>query len=67
MPISLTVGDIVEMKKQHPCGCKNFEITRVGMDVKIKCLGCSKIIMLDRRTFEKRMKKFIERKNEEVE
>ena len=35
MPIALKVGDIVELKKQHACGCKNFEITRVGMDIKI--------------------------------
>ena len=35
MPIDLKVGDIVELKKQHACGCKEFEITRVGMDIKI--------------------------------
>ena len=40
------LGDIVEMKKQHPCGEKNFEVTRVGADVKIKCVGCGRIIML---------------------
>ena len=37
---SFKVGDIVKMKKPHPCGEKIFEITRVGMDVKLRCTGC---------------------------
>ena len=56
MPIDLKVGDIVELKKQHACGCKEFEITRVGMDIKIKCTQCSRLIMLDRPTLEKKNK-----------
>ena len=59
MPMQLNVGDRVEMKKQHVCGCKEFEIIRTGMDIKIKCTQCSRIIMLDRETFEKRVKKYI--------
>ena len=49
MPIKLNVGDIVELKKQHPCGSKDFEITRVGMDIKIKCVKCERVVMLDRK------------------
>ena len=37
MPMDINIGDVVELKKQHACGCKEFEITRVGMDIKIKC------------------------------
>lgn len=59
MPLDLKVGNIVELKKQHACGCKEFEITRVGMDIKIKCVNCSRLIMLDRETLEKRVKKII--------
>jgi hypothetical protein len=59
MPISINVGDVVELKKQHACGCKNFEITRVGMDIKIKCTECQRLVMLDRETFEKRVKKVV--------
>lgn len=59
MPLNLKVGDIVELKKQHPCGNKEFEITRVGMDIKIKCTKCNRSIMLDRETVEKRIKKII--------
>ncbi|WP_024621747.1 DUF951 domain-containing protein [Metaclostridioides mangenotii] len=59
MPMDLKIGDIVELKKQHACGCKEFEITRIGMDIKIKCMNCSRLIMLDRETLEKRVKKLI--------
>lgn len=43
-----SVGDIVETKKQHPCGSKLWEITRVGVDFKLKCQGCGHVVMLDR-------------------
>lgn len=59
MPLNLNIGDIVELKKQHACGSKEFEITRVGMDIKIKCMKCERVIMLDRPTLEKRVKKLI--------
>ena len=59
MPMDLKVGDIIELKKQHACGCKEFEITRVGMDIKIKCTKCQRLIMLDRETLEKRTKKIL--------
>ncbi|MCC0629746.1 MULTISPECIES: DUF951 domain-containing protein [unclassified Clostridioides] len=61
MPMDLKIGDIVELKKQHACGCKEFEIIRIGMDIKIKCTKCSRLIMLDRETLEKRVKKLIKK------
>ena len=63
MPMNLNLGDIVELKKQHACGCKQFEIIRVGMDIKIKCTNCKRLIMLDRPTLEKRVKKIINNKS----
>lgn len=42
------IGDMVETKKQHPCGSKLWEITRVGVDFKLKCHGCGHVIMMDR-------------------
>ncbi len=42
------VGDRVKTKKQHPCGSKIWEITRIGVDFKLKCTGCEHIIMLPR-------------------
>lgn len=56
------IGDIVEMKKQHPCGSKNWEVIRVGADIKIKCCTCGRIVMLERGKFEKDVKKIIEEK-----
>ncbi len=42
------VGDIVETKKKHPCGSNIWEVVRVGVDFKLKCKGCSHVVMLDR-------------------
>ena len=42
------VGDIVKTKKVHPCGSKKWEITRVGVDFKLKCLGCEHVIVMQR-------------------
>lgn len=55
----LSLGDIVQMRKAHPCGSDRWEIIRTGADIKIKCMGCSRIVMLDRPDFEKRVKKVI--------
>ncbi|MFD2831110.1 DUF951 domain-containing protein [Corticicoccus populi] len=53
------LNDIVEMKKQHPCGNKKFQIVRMGADIKIQCVECKRTIMMPRRDFEKRMKKIV--------
>jgi len=51
------LNDIVEMKKQHPCGTNRWQITRMGADIKIKCLKCDNNIMMPRREFNKKIKK----------
>lgn len=53
------LGSIVMMKKPHPCGSNEWEITRVGADIKIKCLKCNHTIMLSRIDFNKKLKKII--------
>lgn len=53
------LGDIVQMKKQHPCGSYQWEVIRLGADIKIKCTGCNRIVMLPRVDFQKRVKKKI--------
>ena len=55
------LGSIVVMKKEHPCKTNKFEIVRVGMDIKIKCTGCGRIIMIPRSKFQKGAKKIIEK------
>lgn len=47
------VGDIVRMKKAHPCGSNLWQILRVGMDFRLKCQGCGHLVMLPRPKFEK--------------
>ena len=51
--IELHEGDVLRLKKAHPCGSDRFEVIRAGADVRLKCLGCSKLILLPRRTVEK--------------
>ena len=46
------VGDIVKLKKPHPCGSSEWEILRIGMDFRLKCLGCSHQIMVPRKLVE---------------
>ena len=53
------VGTKVIMKKQHPCGANEWEITRVGADIKIKCLNCNRTILIPRIDFNKNLKKII--------
>ncbi len=56
---SYAVGDIVELKKSHPCGSKNWKILRTGADFRIECLGCKHSLMITRVKFEKSVKKII--------
>ncbi len=51
------LNDIVEMKKQHPCGTNEWKIIRMGADVRIKCEGCQHSVMIPRREFEKKNEK----------
>lgn len=53
------LNSIVVMKKPHPCGFNEWQITRVGADIKIKCLKCNRSIMLTRIDFNKKLKKVI--------
>ena len=47
------VGDVVKMKKKHPCGSQEWEILRVGADFRMKCMGCGHQIMISRKLVEK--------------
>lgn len=62
------LNDIVEMKKPHPCKkSTQWQITRVGADIKVKCMGCGAVIMFTRHEFNKRLKKVITVHEEVVE
>lgn len=55
----LLLGDYVQMRKTHPCGSDKWQVIRVGADIKIRCQGCGRIVMMDRADFIKRMKKIL--------
>ncbi len=55
--MDVQIGDVLQMKKAHPCGGTEFLVLRVGMDFKIKCVKCGRQVMLSRGKVEKNIKK----------
>lgn len=60
MPLKFNIGDIVKMRKAHPCGSDLWQVTRTGMDFGMRCRGCGHFVMVPRTKFE-RMVKGVER------
>lgn len=56
----IRLGDVVMTRKPHPCGSDLWTVIRIGADIKIKCQGCGRIVMMDRAEFVKRRKKTVE-------
>ncbi len=54
--VKYRVGDVVRMRKAHPCGGDTWEIMRTGVDFRIKCLKCGRVVMVPRPKFEKSVK-----------
>lgn len=61
--VKLDVGDTLEMKKQHPCGCKLFTVLRVGSDIRIRCQSCGHDVTVPREKLEKNIKKVTQNGN----
>lgn len=59
-PMNLHVDDVVQMRKTHPCGGDTWRIVRVGADIGIRCLRCSRKVLLPRSEFERRVKRVLE-------
>ncbi len=55
--MDVRVGDILEMKKPHPCGSKRFEVLRIGMDFRLRCIGCDHEMLLPRLRVEKNIRR----------
>ncbi len=53
------LSDVVQMKKAHPCGTNEMEIIRMGMDIRVRCLGCQHSVLIPRAKFESKMKKVL--------
>lgn len=63
--MDLQLHDVLELKKQHPCGSKRWEVLRVGMDIKLKCLSCGHEFMEPRRKVEKMIKRIVPKEEAE--
>ena len=59
--IKFCVGDIVQMKKKHPCGSDNWEVLQLGSDMRVRCKGCEHITFVNRPKFMKNVKKVLNR------
>lgn len=57
--MDIQVGDVLVMKKEHPCGSKEWKVMRVGMDFKLVCVGCGRQVMIPRAKAEKSVKKIL--------
>lgn len=60
-PIPFAVGDVVRLKKPHPCGGYDWTVVRLGADIGLKCLRCERRVLLPRRELERRLKQFVHR------
>jgi len=61
MVTEIKLGDIVRLRKKHPCGNDEWEVVTVGADIRIRCLKCQRYVLLERGIFERRVKAFISR------
>lgn len=59
MPIDIYLGDVVRLRKPHPCGGYEWTVVRLGADIGLVCTTCQRRVLLPRREFEKRLKKFV--------
>lgn len=61
MSIEIRLGDIVRLRKPHPCGGYEWEVVRLGADIGIRCNTCNRRVLLPRRQFAQRVKSFVRR------
>ena len=61
MPQDVQIDDLVRLRKPHPCGSYEWRVVRIGADIGLKCQVCGRRILMDRRTFKKRVKTVIRR------
>jgi hypothetical protein len=61
MVLELKLGDVVRLKKSHPCGSYEWVVVRLGADIGLKCLKCQHQVLLERSILERRIKRFVAR------
>lgn len=61
MVMEIRLGDVVRLRKPHPCGSHDWRVVRLGADIGIRCLKCNHRVLLERSVFERRVKTFVSR------
>jgi hypothetical protein len=61
--VEFRLGDVVTLRRVHPCGGQEWLVDRLGADIGLRCRKCERHVMLDRRTLEQRLTRFVERGN----
>jgi hypothetical protein len=64
--MAIKLGDVVRLRKKHPCGSYEWQVVRLGADIGIKCRGCNHRVLLERREFERRVKEIISRGEQQL-
>ncbi len=59
MILPLRIGDVLRLKKPHPCGSNRWEVLRVGADVRVRCLGCGRMVLVPRPRLERRVREIL--------
>jgi len=65
MKWDIQTGDIVRLRKKHPCGSDRWQVEKTGVDIRIKCLGCQRKVLLERPDLERKIKALVSRVNSE--
>ncbi len=60
-PLQVVIGDVIRLRKPHPCGSYDWTVVRLGADIGLRCHGCGRRVLLPRRDLEKRLKSFLSR------
>ena len=60
-PIELRLGDVLRLRRPHPCGSSDFEVVRLGADIGLRCTSCGRRILLARSVLERRIERFVSR------
>jgi hypothetical protein len=61
MVVEFKIGDVLRLKKKHPCGSAEWQVTRLGADIGLKCLKCQHYVLIDRFVLERRVRAFVKR------
>ena len=65
--MNIQVGDVIRLRKPHPCGSNEWQVVQVGIDIRIQCLGCQRYILMDRFVLQRKIKAVISQNSPSIE